>query len=365
MGVGERDSAVVVARRIWFGIAIAVAAMVLVCGVPTAGVLVGISTAMAVAAALLRPARFSVVVLPAVASVVSLLVDLVQPADPLVAVWIPVEMAALMGMLVLVIRRAPARLGAFFGVLVGLAIVALPLRFTARMAESALEGSVLSVSVSLFAIACVGPIGLYLRSIDARRVRAVLEARRSQRLDLARDLHDFVAHEVTGIVVEAQSAQVADLDRVESREMFARIEQAGLRALSSMDQTVHALREPGGLADLPAVVERFSGVDLRLDTMSLASEVDSMAYRIVVEALTNVRRHASSATHVEVAVVKRADTVAISVTDNGGAARIPRPGGGSGLAGLDRQVRTLGGTFQAGPHGAGWRVHCVLPRLSL
>jgi signal transduction histidine kinase len=83
---------------------------------------------------------------------------------------------------------------------------------------------------------------------------------------------------------------------------------------------------------------------------------------VVIEALTNVRRHAPSATTVTVAVAVHSGVVEVTVVDDGGAApAAPRDGGGTGLAGLDERVRALGGDLHAGPHGAGWRVSCHLP----
>jgi signal transduction histidine kinase len=102
----------------------------------------------------------------------------------------------------------------------------------------------LSITVeALRSLVAVG-VGVHLRSVDALRIRAVADARRAQRLDLARDLHDFVAHDVSGIVAQAQAAQlIISHDSGVALTALKRIEQAGLKALASMDNTVHMLHD--------------------------------------------------------------------------------------------------------------------------
>lgn len=104
---------------------------------------------------------------------------------------------------------------------------------------------------SFFALgaAAAAATGGGLRTLETRRIRAVHEARRSQRLQLAGDLHDFVAHDVSGIVVLAQAAQVIGADRPEEvLPLLRQIEASGLQALGSMDRTVHMLRSSDGTA---------------------------------------------------------------------------------------------------------------------
>lgn len=104
---------------------------------------------------------------------------------------------------------------------------------------------------SFFALgaAAAAATGGGLRTLETRRIRAVHEARRSQRLQLAGNLHDFVAHDVSGIVVLAQAAQVIGADRPEEvLPLLRQIEASGLQALGSMDRTVHMLRSSDGTA---------------------------------------------------------------------------------------------------------------------
>ncbi|GAB3996960.1 hypothetical protein GCM10029992_18520 [Glycomyces albus] len=116
----------------------------------------------------------------------------------------------------------------------------------------------------LFALGSVVGFGAYLRSLDKLRRETQEEVRRAERLELAREMHDFVAHHVTGMVVLAQAAQVTDTSPQKS---FADIEEAGLAALASMRRMVKMLRaEDGGagvnplgdLAQIEDLVERFS-----------------------------------------------------------------------------------------------------------
>ncbi|XVQ11370.1 sensor histidine kinase [Spirillospora sp. CA-255316] len=210
-------------------------------------------------------------------------------------------------------------------------------------------------------------------------------ARRAQRVALARDLHDFVAHDVTGMVVRAQAALVVS-DMSEARAALERVAEIGTRALDSIDRAVALLRdaEDGpadgedegrifGLADLPELAEHFGAdgtidVELRWAPGShegVSPAVSATAYRVVAEALTNVRRHAPSAARVEVSVERDPDAAPIvTVADTGPGHVTAGPGrrGGWGLDGLAERVQALGGSLDAGPlGGGGWRVSAVLP----
>ncbi|MFI6455654.1 sensor histidine kinase [Streptosporangium amethystogenes] len=402
---------------------------------PPSALVVACSATLAMAVALSRwPYRgITLAGAAGLVIVVSFAVALVyQGRHQFVGLWLPVEMCALLLLLGRVVRRLPGWQAAVIGASLGVAITfELPLRLTLRMPNPTAETSILLCFMSFFPVAVVAGIALYLRSLDDRRVRAVARARRAQRLDVARDLHDFVAHEVTGIVLEAQAAQLADQDPEGARALAVRIEEAGLRALASMDHMVSALRDPDeraaaeppptrmyGLADLPDLVGRFSatgGIPAELQRAeepadgrsgapdsdpnggrseksadetagTLPREIESTAYAVVLEALTNVRRHAPSATRVLVSAVRTADpALEVSVVDDGGVAgagvlavwkgeaggdrRVrpqaltgkDRPGGGTGLISLAERVEALGGTLTTGRHGKGWQVRAVLP----
>ncbi|MFH8679389.1 sensor histidine kinase [Streptomyces lydicus] len=374
-------------RGRWAGVAAALMLAPAVISPPSAWLL-AVMAAVTLAVAILAwpTGRISLAQAAGGAALLSLAADAGYFGQPgLVILWYPFETVALLVLLERVVRHVPGRKVAVAGALTGAATVLLPLRFTLHAPAAGLKESVFAAAVALFPAAVATGIGLYLRSLDNRRAHAVVLARREQRLEVARDLHDFVAHEVTGIVLEAQAAQLGDASPEETRALLERIEKAGLRALDSMDQTVTTLREADGrkwgeppptrlygLADLPELVGRFSSMAAAEVALSLEDEVagtlsreaEDTAYRVVLEALTNVRRHAPQAGRVEVFAGRTADrAVEVAVADDAGAGAPAgtRQGGGTGLAGLEERVGALGGRLEAGPYGPGWRVRCLLP----
>jgi signal transduction histidine kinase len=222
--------------------------------------------------------------------------------------------------------------------------------------------------------------GLYFRYLDFLHRQTLETARRQERLELARELHDVVAHHVTGIVVQAQAARFAGAD--DGRTLLSTlgsIETAGTDTLAAIRQLVGLLRDPddtGGVTPGPEpisrLVARFAehgpAVDLRLPDGLPAScwppEVASTVYRVVQEALTNISRHAPSARSVTVSVTHDPRQVSVEVIDDApaGASRHPRHGSGYGLVGMAERVEALGGKVRAGPRpGAGWAVRASLP----
>ncbi|MEW9528070.1 sensor histidine kinase [Microbispora sp. NPDC049125] len=275
-------------------------------------------------------------------------------------------------------------------VLVGSAVRTLPARQACAVAAGGLAvvaGSLLSASASsgvrgvvvlngagwLAAVAA----GLGPRLLDARRRAVADRVRRDERLELARELHDVVAHHITGIVIQAQAAQLVARKRPERLEgSLAGIEAAGSEALAAMRRVVGLLRDTGdgapatsGPERLSELVRRFEGhgraVHLRLPEGEPAwpAEVTSTVYRVVQESLTNIARHARRARSVTVSVVQDGGAVTVEVADDApqGPARHHR-GGGYGLVGMRERLEALGGTLRAGPRpGAGWSVLATLP----
>jgi len=220
-------------------------------------------------------------------------------------------------------------------------------------------------------------VGIYLRYVDFLHGQAVETARREERLDLARELHDVVAHHVTAMVVQAQAARFAGHDDPGTLlSALGNIETAGTRTLAAARQLVGLLRDPGDTAAEPqpepisSLVRRFAEqgppVDLRLLGDASASgwppQVTSTVYRVVQESLTNVIRHAPGARSVVVTVNYDPGHVRVEVTDDAPAARLHRPSDGFGLVGMRERVEALGGRLQAGPlPSAGWAVQASLP----
>ncbi|HEY2056858.1 sensor histidine kinase [Amycolatopsis sp. NBC_01480] len=217
-------------------------------------------------------------------------------------------------------------------------------------------------------------VGLILRDADARARSEVVEVRTAERLRLARELHDLVAHQITGIVVRVQAAHRVTERQGGDTTAFDEIETAGAEALSSMRRLVGTLRTdeenlfapPSGLA---SAVDRAVPDDgsVRLEVpdgladLTAAPEVVTTVHRLITESLTNVRRHAPRATEVRVSVGHdQRNSLTVEVV-NDGAARPARPGG-YGLIGMSERVSAVGGTVQAGPEaGHRWRVAARLP----
>ncbi|MFD8597838.1 sensor histidine kinase [Kitasatospora sp. NPDC059646] len=279
-----------------------------------------------------------------------------------------VELAALLGLVALAVRHGPHR-AALWPVL---AAAAWPMRYVGF--EPPLLG------FGALAVAAAGAVGRYLHALDRQRERAVAAARHAQRLELAHDLHDFVAHDVSGMVAQAQAgALLVQQSPERAAALFARIEQAGQQALASLDRTVDLLRAPdraedgggrsphGGLAELPALAQRFTAtggptVQLALGPGPVGRECAATVHRIAVEALTNVRRHAPSARTVRIELVDTGGRLELRIHNDGAAAaRRLRPRGGHGLAGLAARVEALGGTFRAGPVADGWQLTATFP----
>jgi signal transduction histidine kinase len=296
-----------------------------------------------------------------------------------VGVFGPGEVVILLCLLFVAVRHCPPRSAVVCGLLDVGALLLLPFRFPGTGGDEAL----IFIVVDLVLVGVFAGLAAYLRTLDYRRTVAVSETRRGERVAIAADLHDFVAHHVTGILVQTQMArmmaatQPQDLDPV-----LAGIERAATEALASMRRTVGVLRDTGDEAverrpvgDLAGIAELTDGfaspiqqVVLHRDPAvsdGLPHEVQAAAFRVVQEALTNIRRHAADAARVEVRLRDDCGRLEVSVADDGrGGTQLPAAahGGGFGLVGLKERVTALGGELHAGPRGdAGWEVRAVFP----
>jgi signal transduction histidine kinase len=211
--------------------------------------------------------------------------------------------------------------------------------------------------------------------------RAALErdaARRlgEERLRIAREVHDVVAHSMVAINVQSGvAAHLLDDDNEQAREALLEIKRTSGDALADLRATLGVLRDPdqaapvgpaAGLEDLDAVAGglRAAGVEVVVDVDTVGAvptPVQSAGYRIVQEALTNVLRHANARS---VSVVVRADDdmLTIVVADDGAGADHPTAGSRAGVRGMRERAEALGGTLDAGPRPeGGWRVEAALP----
>ncbi|WP_433255945.1 sensor histidine kinase [Streptosporangium sp. CA-135522] len=278
-------------------------------------------------------------------------------------------------------------------VLVGSAVRALPAPSACAVAAggcAVVAGSLLTAHASSSGVPSVTAlngtgwlaglaIGLCLRLLSARRRSVAEKVRRDERLQLARELHDVVAHHITGIVLQTQATRLLARKRPETVDgSLADIEAAGSDALAAMRRVVGLLRDaddaapvapgPERLSDL---VERFGGhgpaVCLRLpdgeDESVWPPEVAGTVYRVVQESLTNISRHARHARSVTVSVARDREAVVVEVVDDASPAPARRHHrGGYGLVGMRERLEALGGTLCAGPRPeAGWSVLATLP----
>ncbi|MDT0450572.1 sensor histidine kinase [Streptomyces hesseae] len=222
--------------------------------------------------------------------------------------------------------------------------------------------------------------GLGLRALDHRRRAAAEAVRQEERIALARELHDVVAHHITGIVVQAQAARIVARRQPESLDAtLAGIEEAGGEALSAMRRVVGLLRDTDDVAttaptapgpeQLAELIGRFDGhgpeVSLRLppDPTPWPPEVATTVHRIVQEALTNIARHAAHARSAIVDIAHGPEGVTVTITDDASPGHTRhKHHGGYGLIGMRERVEALGGHLSAGPGpDTGWSVLATLP----
>ncbi|WP_338693635.1 sensor histidine kinase [Streptomyces sp. Q6] len=210
----------------------------------------------------------------------------------------------------------------------------------------------------------------------AEREQAARRRADEERLRIARELHDVLAHSISVINVQAGvGLALLDADPEQARTALTTIKEASKEALGEVRQVLDTLRAPGdaprapapGLGRLPELVEQAAGAGLTVDVTTdgerpaLPPGADLAAFRIVQEALTNVVRHSESRrARVRLGYGKRALT--LTVDDDGPASHAEAGGSGNGLAGMRERAAALGGTIEAGPRpDGGFRVVADLP----
>ncbi|WP_246078408.1 sensor histidine kinase [Modestobacter excelsi] len=219
-------------------------------------------------------------------------------------------------------------------------------------------------------------LGAAIRYRTKFRIRDIDQAKAREREQLARELHDTVAHHVSGIAIQAQAGRAIAASHPERAiEALAIIEDAATRTLTELRAIVGVLRatQDTEFAPQPGVAEveqlATDGQTRPCVEVTLSGEFDDLSpavgaaiYRLAQESITNARRHARHATQVTVAVTGDADRVRLTIDDDGSAAGGRAPAG-YGLVGMRERASLLGGTFHAGPAAErGWRVEAVLPR---
>jgi signal transduction histidine kinase len=208
-----------------------------------------------------------------------------------------------------------------------------------------------------------------------RRRQAAEQAVAAERLRLAQELHDTVSHNVGMIAVQAGAADVLlDKDPAASRTSLHAIEDGARATLLELRRLLGLLRadDPAiglsrtTLAELPALIEPLTEAGVRVDIRAVGAPVplppavESAAYRVVQESLTNVVAHAGPC-RVEVTLRYGPRDLDVQVQDDGAAGSGPTSGG-YGLTGIRERVTAVGGSVTAGPRaGGGFEVHALLP----
>ncbi|MFA9430381.1 sensor histidine kinase [Egicoccus sp. AB-alg2] len=341
------------------------------------------------------PARVSFVALLAVC----LLRRRARPLGAVAVMWSAVGVLAALALLgvdttayelnsyvwILVLPYALVRWGSGVEVATGMAIVlaagVLGFASDPPTAEDAIGGSV--------ALAFPAVLAASTRFRAMARRRELDEVKLREREQIARDLHDTIAHHVAAITIQAQAGRaVAARAPDRAVEALAVIEEEASRTLEEMRSMVGVLRDREGREDphgsdvreaptaprpgvgeIPALA-RVGGdwprieVALRGELEDLSPTVDAAVYRLAQESITNAVRHARHATRVEVVVEGDADAVRLTVRDDGDVRTGDRGvRQGYGLVGMTERATLLGGTLSAGPGAdGGWTVRAVLPR---
>lgn len=271
---------------------------------------------------------------------------------------------------------------------VGLVLLALPLAVTLLFDfEEAVAGDAAAV-VTLVVVPWV--VGRALREradrlaaalahaerIEVERERDVALAAHAERTRLARELHDVISHSISVIAIQAQAVRRRlGPDHAREVEDLAHLETAARDAMAELRRLFGVLREEGqgvdlapqpGLREISRVVEpvQRAGIEVDVTTrgvqVELPAGVDLAAYRIVQEALTNVRRH-SGATRADVAMLFGDDALEITVRDEGPARNGKSAGAGHGLVGMRERAALFGGHVETRTEQGGFTVRAVLP----
>jgi signal transduction histidine kinase len=272
---------------------------------------------------------------------------------------------------ILVLVYALVRWGAGREIVIGLVMVAVA-AVIGTVADYTGPSDVIG-GFGILAAAAAGGAAFRYRAESWRR--AFDQIRSQERVGLARELHDMVAHHVSAIAVQAQAGRAMAGQRPEvGLEALAAIEGEASRTLAEMRAMVRVLRDGApaeytpqpGVADLASLARRepvpVVDVEVPSDLDELPLQVDAAVYRLAQEALTNALRHARNASRVEIRVVEGGGRLRLRVTDDGQIDPVQPASHGFGLLGMTERVQLLGGTLRAGPApGGGWTVDAELP----
>jgi signal transduction histidine kinase len=215
---------------------------------------------------------------------------------------------------------------------------------------------------------------LLLRELEQNRAAQAQAATLAERQRLAREMHDVLAHSLSGLVLNLEGAMLlasqggADPKISDAIRRAHRLAKTGLqeaRRAIGMPRD-DALPGPRRLADLAAEFEADTGVPCQVTVTGAETELSTDArltvYRVAQEALTNIRKHAR-ASRVEIRLTYEPHGTRLIIEDTGGCSEPPAPGeeAGYGLTGMKERAELLGGTLTAGPTSGGFRVELQVP----
>ena len=220
-------------------------------------------------------------------------------------------------------------------------------------------------------------LGASVRYRASSRLREIDQFKLRERQQLARELHDTVAHHVSAIAIQAQAGRTVAAARPEAAvRALEVIEEEASRTLAEMRTMVGVLRDGDeadrapqrGVVDIERLARDAAHgprveVELTGEFAALRPAVGAAVYRLAQEAITNATQHARHATRIDVQVAGEDDCVRLTVRDDGDAGAADGSRSGYGLVGMAERAALLGGTFEAGPGpDTGWTVNAVVPR---
>ena len=266
------------------------------------------------------------------------------------------------------VRWAPGR-----QIAIGLGFAALCWMLAWNIPSDNLTGIILkSIVISLPVIS-----GAAMRHLAELRHARALESRFKERHQIARELHDTIAHRMTAIAIQAQAGRaMAASNQGAVLDTLATIEETASSSLQDMRQIIGVLRDgdaPVETHHTVSDIERIANSDtgetrvsvlLEGDLDDLGASVEAGLFRVAQESITNARRYARHASRISVHVNGSADAVHLTVTDDGDPVRPrARAGSGYGIIGMTERVSLLGGRLRAGPGPAGrWVVDAQIPK---
>ena len=327
---------------------------------------VALPLAVGVVVALLWRRTYPLLVVAAVFGTVSVL-DFMSLFGPSESIGL-YTMAAL-----LLLPYSLLRWGSGREILIGLPFILVTLALSLAADFTGVVDSIVGSLILLFP----ATLGVSVRYWSSSRARELDQVKLLEREQLARELHDTVAHHVSAIAIRAQAGRVVSArDPDAAFDALVVIEDEASRTLAELRSMVGALREDGGpaltpqpgiadlqrLADVPHEGARVE-VALFGDLDDVSPTVGAAIYRIAQESVTNSVRHARGPTSIEVRVEGAEDCVRLTVHDDGAPVSSARSAPGYGVVGMTERAALLGGSLEAGPAPAGgWTVSAELPR---